>query len=84
MVQMVLAGKSRTRTAKEIGVATRTVSKWVKRYLADGAAGLQDRSSRPHKLRDQTPAETPHWATVNWLCRWSKTSVDRNPQVQDF
>ena len=58
MVKMVLAGKSRTRIAKEIGVATRTVSKWVKRYLADGAAGLQDRSSRPHKLRDQTPAET--------------------------
>ena len=30
--------------------------KWVQRYQAEGVEGLQDRSSRPHKLRRPTPA----------------------------
>jgi len=32
-----------------MGVSERTVRKWVKRYEAEGAAGLVDRSSRPHR-----------------------------------
>ncbi len=32
------------------------MSKWVQRYQAEGVEGLQDRSSRPHKLRRPTPA----------------------------
>ncbi len=31
-----------------MGVSRRTVLKWLTRYEAEGEAGLQDRSSRPH------------------------------------
>ena len=36
------------------GVCPRTVRKWVDRYRREGLAGLQDRSSRPHRLRQPT------------------------------
>jgi hypothetical protein len=39
-----------------IGGCPRTVRKWVKRFQLEGRAGLQDRSSRPHRLRRPTPA----------------------------
>jgi len=33
----------------------KTVLKWVARFKAEGAAGLVDRSSRPHELYRPTP-----------------------------
>lgn len=36
------------------GVSTRTVHKWVRRYRLDGASGLRDRSSRPHRTPRRT------------------------------
>ena len=41
-------GRSCRSVAAEAGVCTKTVSKWVRRYQAEGRAGLQDRSCRPH------------------------------------
>ena len=41
--------------ATAMGVCVRTVRKWVERFEAEGVAGLQDRSSRPHR----SPARTP-------------------------
>ena len=35
-----------------------TVQKWFKRYREEGVNGLQDRSSRPHKLRAEIPPAT--------------------------
>jgi transposase-like protein len=43
------------RVAAEFGVSARTVRKWIARFRAEGAAGLRDRSSRPHRLRRPTP-----------------------------
>ena len=40
------------------GVAIKTVNKWVAHFVAEGPAGLEDRSSRPNRLRDPTPPET--------------------------
>ena len=37
------------------GVCPRTVRKWIDRYRRAGLAGLQDRSSRPHRLHRPTP-----------------------------
>ena len=34
--------------ATTMGISVRTVYKWRRRYRAEGTAGLQDRSSRPH------------------------------------
>lgn len=39
-------------------MSTKTVAKWVRRFEAEGPAGLTDRSSRPHKLHRPTPPET--------------------------
>lgn len=57
MVQMVLGGLTPEATARAVGVSPRTVRKWVARFEADGAVGLQDRSSRPHALRNPTPTD---------------------------
>jgi transposase InsO family protein len=40
--------------ATAFGVCVKTVRKWVERFLAEGEAGLMDRSSRPHRLRQPT------------------------------
>jgi|SRR5262245_4479252 len=36
-----------SRTARHLGISTRTAHKWLCRYRTDGPAGLLDRSSRP-------------------------------------
>jgi transposase InsO family protein len=38
-------------------VSERTCSKWVRRYLAEGEAGLLDRSSAPNSIPHRTPDE---------------------------
>ena len=43
------------RIATSFGVCVKTVRKWVARFEAEGAAGLCDRSSRPHRLHRPTP-----------------------------
>ncbi len=42
-------------TAERFQVDPKTVRKWRDRFLAEGPAGLQDRSSRPHHSPNQTP-----------------------------
>jgi transposase InsO family protein len=44
-------------TAERFQVDAKTVRKWRDRFLAEGAAGLRDRSCRPHRSPNQTPAE---------------------------
>ena len=57
MVERVIEqGHTPKAVASAFGVCERTVRKWVKRYRAEGPAGLQDRSSRPHRLRKPTSA----------------------------
>jgi len=43
--------------ATAFGVDVKTVKKWVARFVAEGLAGLADRSSRPHRLNKPTPDE---------------------------
>jgi transposase len=43
--------------AAEHGLSRQTAAKWVRRYREQGVAGLQDRSSRPHRLRRPTSGE---------------------------
>ena len=51
LVQRVVRdGQPVARVARELGVSTRTVQKWLARWRMDGAAGLRDRSSRPHRM----------------------------------
>jgi transposase InsO family protein len=39
------------------GVSRQTLYKWLRRFRAEGLAGLQDRSSRPHRCPRQTTPE---------------------------
>jgi transposase InsO family protein len=55
MVRRFLDGRSRESLAAEFAVSTRTVSKWVARYRAEGEAGLVDRSSAPRHVTRTGP-----------------------------
>ncbi len=54
MITMVLGGQTPKAVSAAVGVCPRTVRKWVDRFQAEGLAGLQDRSSRPHRLHQPT------------------------------
>lgn len=43
--------------AESMGVSRETAYRWLRRYRAEGLAGLEDRSSRPHRSPNQTPVE---------------------------
>ena len=59
MVRRVVEGGQTPEAVSEaVGVCPRTVRKWAERFRAEGVAGLQDRSSRPHRLRQPTSVET--------------------------
>ena len=61
MVRRVLKQAEPVRdTAAAFGVSTTTLYKWLRRYREDGVAGLEDRSSRPHRSPRQTPAGVVH------------------------
>jgi transposase InsO family protein len=56
MVLAMRSGQTPEAAARAAGVCPRTARKWLKRFEAEGADGLLDRSSRPYKLRRPTPA----------------------------
>jgi transposase InsO family protein len=56
IVRQIVSGQTPKAVAEAAGVCPRTVRKWVARYRCAGLAGLQDRSSRPHRLYRPTPA----------------------------
>lgn len=56
MVRRVVEDGLRPKAVSEaVGVSPKTVRKWVARFKTEGVAGLRDRSSRPHRLRQPTP-----------------------------
>lgn len=56
--RVLFGGEAESAVAAAFATTTETVRKWVDRYQAGGLAGLEDRSSRPHRLRNPTPAAT--------------------------
>jgi transposase InsO family protein len=58
IVDRVLAGHRPGEVAKQLGVSRQTVYKWVRRWRAEGEAGLTDRSSRPHRMPRRTSVAT--------------------------
>lgn len=68
---MIERGQTPEAAARAAGVCPRTARKWLARYKAEGAAGLQDRSSRPKKLRKPTPAKTVNRNIALRRKRWT-------------
>src|ERR1700683_1410739 len=56
MLARLQAGQHQIDVAQAMGISLTTVKKWVRRYRAEGAAGLLDRSSRPARCRRQLSA----------------------------
>ena len=43
--------------AKAMGISRQCAHRWLARFDTEGDAGLEDRSSRPHRFPNQTPSE---------------------------
>ena len=56
MIERIDSGRPVVHVAAEMGVSRKTADKWWRRWLAQGEAGLEDRSSRPHRCPQQTAA----------------------------
>ena len=54
---VVERGWTYSAAAKMFMVAARTARKWAERYRTEGAAGMLDRSSRPHRMPSKTPPQ---------------------------
>ena len=74
---VVEGGQTPKALSEAVGVSPRTVRKWVKRFHAEGVAGLCDRSSRPHRLRSATPPETVARIEALRRQRWTGAEIAR-------
>ena len=57
LVDRVAAGWSVMEAAAAAGINDRTARRWLQRWRSEGAAGLMDRSSAPHRIPHKTPPE---------------------------
>jgi transposase InsO family protein len=60
-----------SQVAGSLGVCVKTVRKWVARFEVEGAAGLCDRSSRPHRLHRPTPDDIMARIVARRRERWT-------------
>ena len=81
IVRQVESGQTPEVVAITAGVCPRTIRKWVARYRAEGAAGLVDRSSRPHRLRQPTPPEVVERIAVLRRQRWPGKRIAQETRV---
>ena len=54
MIERIAAGTPQAHVAAQMGLSRATVAKWWRRWLAEGDAGLVDRSSRPRRSPTRT------------------------------
>ena len=73
--QVVVMGQAQKTVASDLGVDVKTVRKWCTRFQAEGAAGLLDRSSRPHRLRQPTPEAIVEQIAVLRRQRWTGDQI---------
>src|SRR3954469_13113860 len=57
VVQRHRAGWKQAHIAAAMGISRKCVRTWIDRYAAEGEAGLETRSSRPHSMPTRTCAE---------------------------
>ena len=54
LIERIESGRPIAHVAAEMGVSRKTADKWWRRWRTEGEAGLEDRSSRPHRCPHQT------------------------------
>ncbi|ORB62845.1 IS481 family transposase, partial [Mycobacterium scrofulaceum] len=73
---VVEEGWTLRRAAERFQVSSTTASRWASRYRVDGAAGMVDRSSRPHRSPRRTPTRTERRIIkVRVLRRWGPARI---------
>jgi transposase InsO family protein len=77
---VVEGGLSQADAAYQFNTTPKTVAKWVKRFRAEGAEGMRDRSSRPLSSPSQTPPATR--AVVETLRRQRHTGKQIAAEVK--
>jgi transposase InsO family protein len=71
VTRVIVLGWSATTAADAQGISRATAYKWVRRFRAEGPAGLADRSSRPHRSpRATPPAEVARIVAARDERRW--------------
>jgi transposase InsO family protein len=75
IVRQMESGQSPEAAARAAGVCPRTARKWLARFQAEGVAGLMDHSSRPHRLRQPTPAATVAEIAALRRQRWTGKQI---------
>jgi transposase InsO family protein len=73
--RVVEGGQTPQAISQAVGVCPRTVRKWVKRFRAEGLAGLRDRSSRPHRLYHPTAAAVVERIEALRRQRWTGKQI---------
>lgn len=81
LVRQVLSRQTPESAARLAGVCPRTARKWLARFNAEGAAGLQDRSSRPRRSRNPTPLDICARIIALRRERWTAAHVARETGV---
>lgn len=81
IIQQVSSGQTLAAVAEAAGVCPRTARKWLARYRVDGLAGLQDRSSRPHRLHRPTPQEIATRIVLLRRQRWTGRQIAKETAV---
>jgi transposase InsO family protein len=64
LIERVRSGRPVAHVAAEMGISRATAHKWLRRWRAQGEAGLHDRSSRPRRTPHRTAA-----AMEDRICR---------------
>ena len=57
IVERNQAGWKQAHITAAMGISRKCVRTWIARYAAEGEAGLEDRSSRPHTSPTRTPVD---------------------------
>jgi transposase len=69
--RVLVIGQAPKAVAAAFGVDAKTVNKWCARFQDEGAAGLVDRSSRPHRLRQPRADATLEQIAALRRQRWT-------------
>jgi transposase InsO family protein len=79
--RVLVMGQAPKAVAAAFGVDVKTVNKWCARFRDEGAAGLVDRSSRPHRLRQPTPDATLEQIATLRRQRWPGDQIAKQVGV---
>jgi transposase InsO family protein/transposase-like protein len=79
--RVLVMGQAPKAVAAAFGVNVKTVNKWCARFQDEGAAGLVDRSSRPHRLGQPTPDATLEQIATLRRQRWPGDQIAKEVGV---